>query len=718
MKFGEHKRRLCGLVAFLAPLPLPFNDIVGWPLTLVYLLGVAAFLLRARGDDRRWLPVWAMNLLGLAYLPFFAFDFLVLSAGDVVSPVVHLLLFGVLVKLYSMRRERDKWQTLTASFFLFLAAMATSVHPSVVLYLVAFLVLALLLLTRFAFLHVLSGFGHREAGPALLPLARFLSATTVAVLLFAVPLFALLPRVRAPYIRGGGLSAGGAGESVGFTEEVTLDSIGLSRDNPEVVMRIAYNNPPPPQHAMRFKAGAHDVFENGVWRRTSDRGELISRRPEGAFVFAEEVTRSTIDVWLQPLLGNRVPLPVDAVKMETESTRPLMLTHWGTLSQASPNLGVFRYRVGLGLEPVSLAPPPELREDDPTLSLSGVTPSIARLAGEVVPSGTAREKAEALEQHFVTEYEYSLDFLGRSSETPLEDFLFKYKTGHCEYFASAMVLMLRARGVPARLATGYLGGEYNPLEGYFIVRQLHAHAWVEAYIPGEGWQVFDPTPPAGRPGTSRGGIGAILSQAYDYLMFRWDRYVIAYGFYDQVRVFLQVREAWGQFWQRFRSPPEPEAPPRPLAPEATPNADDAPAEPFSLPAWLGPGVVGAVLLFALALAALTWKRWRRGPTAGQAYLWLRRRLGRKGYPVESGLAPLALSRDLERRFPELSEPAETIIRLYLRESFRGDELDAGERREIGDARARAARSLRKIRGRLDAAGKPGAPAPADGAKPA
>ena len=62
-----------------------------------------------------------------------------------------------------------------------------------------------------------------------------------------------------------------------------------------------------------------------------------------------------------------------------------------------------------------------------------------------------------------------------------------------------MVLMLRSQGIPARLVTGFLGGEYNPFEGYYIVRESNAHAWVEACMPGEGWRIFDPTPPAGRP---------------------------------------------------------------------------------------------------------------------------------------------------------------------------------------------------------------------------
>lgn len=68
------------------------------------------------------------------------------------------------------------------------------------------------------------------------------------------------------------------------------------------------------------------------------------------------------------------------------------------------------------------------------------------------------------------------------------------KRGHCEYFATAMVILLRSIGIPARLVTGYAAGDYNPLTGYFEVRRLNAHAWVEAHFPEYGWVTFEPTP--------------------------------------------------------------------------------------------------------------------------------------------------------------------------------------------------------------------------------
>ena len=99
MSFARQKRLLLGWTALLAPIPLPFNGVVGWPATLAFLLGVVLFLRRASLDPPRWLPVWAMNVIGFAYLPVFIVDLLFLGRGRLVHPVIHLCLFALLVKL-------------------------------------------------------------------------------------------------------------------------------------------------------------------------------------------------------------------------------------------------------------------------------------------------------------------------------------------------------------------------------------------------------------------------------------------------------------------------------------------------------------------------------------------------------------------------------------------------------------------------------------------
>ncbi|MBW2457558.1 MAG: DUF3488 domain-containing protein, partial [Deltaproteobacteria bacterium] len=101
----------------------------------------------------------------------------------------------------------------------------------------------------------------------------------------------------------------------------------------------------------------------------------------------------------------------------------------------------------------------------------------------------------ALEQHLQTEFAYTLEVEMSGRRDPVVQFLLEQRRGHCEYFASAMALLSRSLGIPARVVAGYRVTERNELGDYYIVRERNAHAWVEAWVPGQGWRTFDPTPP-------------------------------------------------------------------------------------------------------------------------------------------------------------------------------------------------------------------------------
>jgi protein-glutamine gamma-glutamyltransferase len=691
MSFGRQKRLLLGWLALLAPLPLPFNGVVSWLPVALYVIGVVLYLRRANLDPPRWLPLWGMNVLGLAYLPLFLFDLLVLSAGRLVAAVLHLCLFAVLVKLFSLTRERDKWQASMGIFFLFLAAMGTSVHPTIVLYLVLFLVLVLLLFTRFAFLHVLSSFGRDDPALARIPLRGFLALATASSVLLAVPLFLFLPRVRSPFILGGGKTTGTVIEAVGFSDEVTLDSIGLIRESREVAMRMIEEGAANPGREMRFKAATYDVYQGRSWRRTPERTRL--RRGQGVrFQIADQAPVGWARIWLQPLRSDSLPLPVETVLVEPRATA-LAIDEGGAVSLGFNPLQVTQYRVGLASRPVLTGSVPS-GPGDGSLDPSGVTPRIAELAGRVMGRGSAAERARRLEKHLIGSYGYTLDFQGRATgDHPIEDFLFRYKSGQCEYFSSSMVLMLRSQGIHARLVTGFLGGEYNPFEGYYVVRDSNAHAWVEAYLPGEGWRIFDPTPPAGRPADTETGIGGLMRQAWDFMVFRWDRYVLTFGLYDQLRIFGGLRELWHGFLGIFGRDKAEE----PSSPSATLDEilqeDGGPSQAPGLPEV---PLSGALALTAMAVITwLLYLRFRPPLTATAAYRQLRQRLGRSGTRLPESAPPLAVREETEARYPAAAAPAARVIDFYLRESFGGQELEDGEREELKAALQEAEKKMRK-----------------------
>jgi transglutaminase-like putative cysteine protease len=144
-------------------------------------------------------------------------------------------------------------------------------------------------------------------------------------------------------------------------------------------------------------------------------------------------------------------------------------------------------------------------------------PRISQLANQVTePYGSQFAKAIALEQHLRNHYDYDFESIFKSQQrTPLSQFLFETKKGHCEYFASALAIMLRTQGIPSRLVTGFSATNQNPMTGYYDIYALDGHAWVEAYVDGIGWLELEPTAYYDGPATENETLSA--EQINDYV---------------------------------------------------------------------------------------------------------------------------------------------------------------------------------------------------------
>jgi transglutaminase-like putative cysteine protease len=697
MSFGREKRLLLGLLALLAPLPLPFDEVLEWPLLLLYGVAVALFLRRAWRDPGTWLPAWAMNLLGLAYLPLLYLDLVVRWSGQLVRPVIHLALFAVGVKLFALRQERDKWHVVIGVFFLFLAAMGTSVHPSILLYLAAFLALAMLVLARFAYFSVLARFGYRREEPVRAPMRGFVVGATVAAILLGAPLFALLPRIRTPYILVRGAGTGTVVKAAGFSDLITLDSIGSARAGRQVLLRLRFSPQERPRREIRLKADTYDLYDGRTWRANGN-AQALAPEPGGTFRLAPGRPTQNAEVWLLPWSSPSLPMPVRAVGLRVR-VPSLARDRGGAVALYHVPAATLPYDVEMADEPaLESLPQPELGDaKESSLDRRAVTPRIAALAAQTMGVGSGYERAQRLEHHLSTSYAYTTDFVGRSGQLALEDFLFRTRRGHCEFFATAMVVMLRSQGIPARFVTGFLGGEENAFEGYYVVRQSNAHAWVEAWFPDRGWQVFDPTPASGRPGAVERDLPLLLSEVWDYVLFRWDRYVLTFGFYDQLQLLLQARSAWLSFWRIFqRNQGMPDL--------GSPSVETLPGGPvaegtegWSWERWRVPVAIGFAVVALVVVGLLWWQRRHRKRTATESYRRLRERLERSGLPVPESMAPLQLVRTAGGRFPEAAVSTSRVVDLYLRESFAGETLDD---EELG----RVSASLREVEQVLKKAG--------------
>lgn len=659
MRFADEKRRLLGWLALLAPLPLPLNEprpmgVVTWPVLLLWLLVIGVYLRRVGSGADRWLGNRALNLLGLAYLPILAVDLMVHASSLLIRPMMHLALFALAAKLFSLERERDKWHALFGILFLFVSSMATSTSIGIVVYLTVFLSAVLYALRRLATLHMESF--EVDRGRPLPRVARSGRLLAPATLLLLIPIFGLLPRFGNPFIFG---SAGSSQIGTGFSDEVRLDGIGRIRASSAVAMRITYLGSEPSAREManqRFRGATYDLYLGDRWERSQNVGRARIDS-DGALELHDEPVVRRADIWLEPLDATAVILPEETVRLRGSGRALVMVDRGGALSLVSPPTEAISYSVDLAAGAPQWARPPST-EADPTLDQSGISARVRDLAIEVAGDGTAAVRAANIEQHLQTEYEYELELLGGADEQAVERFLFERRAGHCEYFASSMVLMLRAQGIPARFITGFLGVETTPL-GYGIVRQSGAHAWVEAYLgPEQGWVGFDPTPPAGRPLAGGGSMMDVLRQSYDWLIFSWDRYVVGFGVGEQQRLWSRLR-AWLStlFVDDQEAIPETGVtlPAGQVVPETVPVGRDSSAW-----RWI---VLGGLVM---ALAVGLWIR-RRRYDAAVAYLHLRRALD--SHSKVSSATPLEFADECARRLPEAEEPIRRVVDAYVQQSF-------------------------------------------------
>ncbi len=232
----------------------------------------------------------------------------------------------------------------------------------------------------------------------------------------------------------------------------------------------------------------------------------------------------------------------------------------------------------------------------------------------------------------------------------VDDFLFNTREGFCGHFASAFVLLMRAAGVPARVVTGYQGGELNALGGYFIVRQSDAHAWAEVWIDGEGWQRVDPTAVAAPERLTR-GLRDLLPDSGDLAarLIRNNRWL---------GELLRTWDAANTWWQRRVVEFDQRAQLSLLEKLGLPDAD------YRLMAGL---LLGAAVLWGAAFAWRQRRFERRGRRDPLSLQWARvkRALAAAGVPVSESSAPGAIIASAAARMPELAPALNETLVAYL-----------------------------------------------------
>jgi protein-glutamine gamma-glutamyltransferase len=524
---------------------------------------------------RQHIPSWILNCLVLIYLPVFIIDHRTFSRSFMIA-IVHLLLFIAALKLLTLSKDRDYLLLYIISFAELLVSSTLTVSMLFILCFLFFLFSGVTTLILFEMRRSnarmqgegrvqplvvskkLQGTGLELFSP--FP-AGLLSAMAIGIslliILVAIPLFFLLPRVAFGIYRS---PSGNTQFISGFSDHVELGRIGSIKQSDSIVMRVKTDKAPSELPAdLKWRGIALDYYDGHSWKRSDKtRYPLLN---QGLYYKLEDSAQGT--TWINQTFF-----------IEALSTDVIFAAH--KVLAISRDVGVLERDAAKSLYTMqhlnrkvryhaisdSVRPDPLLITDRSPippeiltkyLQIPSLDPRIADLARQATKTaGSRHAKARMLEQYLRSHYAYSLVLRGiPSSPDPLAMFLFDIRSGHCEYFASAMVVMLRQIGIPARLINGFRSGEYNSIGGNWIVRQYDAHSWVEAYFPPYGWIEFDPTP--ADPQHPRMAFMRIISNLADAIDLWWWEGVVNYDPTKQYHAIGALYRWTGSLQQSLKS---------------------------------------------------------------------------------------------------------------------------------------------------------------------
>lgn len=692
LPFRRERILAVGTLAALAPVPLAFGDTLSVPVLLLYLGAIGTLLAFVRAGRIPCLADRWLNLAGLAYFTLFWFGFR-FGGRSLLRIALHMLLFTAVLKLVSIKREKDFSIALVLSTFLLVASMATSTHSTILLFLGGYAAVAWPILSRWAVWRDLAAAPdewRRDEGVREVPTRRAVAASLGAAFLLAVPMFVLLPRLKTSYVQG--LPGADAADS-GFSDTVDTNLYGRLRQSDKVFLRVAVEEGPADDAAgfLRIRLVAHSRFAEGIWRRPEGRGAVVVLRegsrlpltPPGAPA-GPPVHRLSVEV--APLGVRYIPYPVTAIDAVPA---PELLRRYGAVPvvrDADGNLqlpfeppALLRMEVRSGAKAgVDLSEPPARDASRRPLGSPVILAWGREAAGGIDPAASPYLFAARIEEHLATRFFYTLDS-ARWGPNAVEEFLTQRKSGHCETFATAMALVLREHGIPARLVTGFAGGERGPFGSYYLVRGRDAHAWVEAWCgPGYGWVAFDPTPASGRPSVTRVDLVRSAVQVFENLEFLYGRWVLGFAQADQETIARLVRDGAESVAEAAR---------RTVDALKAAAAGGAPAKALIV-LLAGAVALGAALLVR-RLAQRAGGFGTRGlPPASAAYRRLQKVLRGWGADLTPTSAPAETLASADRL--GAGRVSREIVRAYVAESFGGRPTPAGE-----DERLRAL--LRELR---------------------
>ncbi|MGQ0578550.1 MAG: transglutaminase TgpA family protein [Betaproteobacteria bacterium] len=585
------------------------------------------------GYRRKPLPNrWLLLAVALATVAGVALSYRTLYGRDV---GVALLTVMAALKVMEMSKPRDTMAVVLLAYFIVITNFFYSQSIPTALYM---LVIVWLITATMISLQRQTG---APAPAAVLRHAASLIAQGIPVML---ALFLLFPRVQGPLW---GLPQVNYGARAGLSNVMSPGDVSALSLSDDVAFRVLFETPPQKPSQLYWRGPVLWDFDGRAWRA----GQIY-----------------TVDSFDYEALG---PPLIYTVTLEPHDQRWMFAVDLP--SRAAPNSYFSSDYQMLARRPVR----ERIRYDVRSIPSyrAGVNEQRMQLRRALrLPDGAA-PRAQALAASWRADTSGHRDIMRRAltmfreqpftytlappelGDNPVDQFLFETRSGFCEHYASAFTYLMRAAGVPARVVTGYLGGEMNPVDGYLIVRQSEAHAWTEVWLSGEGWVRVDPTAAvsplriesglaAAVPETDQAILGARnrlewLRQtrfAWDAVANAWNQWVLGYNPERQVRFLSQMGLAQAT-WQNM------------------------------VIALIATSGIILLVLAALLLVRLTA---RRMDPVQRAYARYCQAMARRGAPRKPSEGPRDFAARVSLQFPHLRDTVQRIATLYVALRYGGE----------------------------------------------
>jgi len=467
------------------------------------------------------IPRWLLTTLSLAIVVFTLYRF---DMRELVTQMLETLLILLAIKLLEEKKIRDYMQVYTITLLLLSGSGLLSLN-------IAFFVFYLILILLLTVGSILLTFYAQDqdlvlSGKTIVKIVM----KSFLIPLFAIPLtflmFLILPRTQYPLLNF--LNRPDKART-GFTDQVRLGAVSDIQEDSTIVFRA--NMEKIDEEHLYWRGIVLEYFDGKGW--TSIKKQPAPRSFQGRF--SGKSVKQTI--YLEPYGSTylfSLDRPVFVAGQNVKRFHDLTYSSAGYIDSR------------LKYEAIAIL-------GDSILEDSIDQARYLQIPRNLSPKITKLAKSLATESHDKTiraivsylrndAFSYSLKSMP-VSKNPLEEFLFETKSGNCEFYASALAVLLRVNGIPARLVGGYRGGYFNDVGQYYLVPQKHAHAWVEAYIKTKGWMRLDPTPVILNSSVSfASGVSfQKFSILMDTLNYYWYAIVINYNLEKQFSIALKLR---------------------------------------------------------------------------------------------------------------------------------------------------------------------------------